>query len=194
MKTDIDPIKIFSDLYQQVNNPENPESSAVTLATATPDGRPSARVVLLKGFDDRGFVFYTNLESRKSQEIKANPFGALCFYWPILHYQVRIDGKFEQVSAEEADAYFATRPRGSQIGAWASHQSAELKNREALELRFAEFEKKFAGKAVPRPQFWSGFRLSPNRIEFWKGRENRLHERTFYVKNNEVWTMTYLYP
>lgn len=194
MKSDIDPIQIFSNLYQQLNNPDLPESSAVTLATATPDGRPSARVVLLKGFDERGFVFYTNLDSRKAREIKANPFGALCFYWQPLHYQVRIEGRFEQVTNEEADAYFATRPRGSQIGAWASHQSAPLKSREELESRFAEFEKKIANKTVPRPPFWSGFRLSPKRIEFWKGRENRLHERTLYVKDNEVWTATYLYP
>ncbi len=194
MKSETDPIQLFTNLYDQVNNPDIPESAAVTLATATRDGRPSARVVLLKGFDERGFTFYTNLESRKAREILANPNGALCFYWPAIAYQVRVEGNLEQVTDEEADAYFATRPRGSQIGAWASHQSAILKSREELEARFTGYEKKFASKQVPRPPFWSGFRLVANRIEFWKGQENRLHERTLYVKENEIWTVTYLYP
>jgi pyridoxamine 5'-phosphate oxidase len=194
MKSETDPIQLFARLYAQVANPNLPESTAVTLATATSEGRPSARVVLLKGFDERGFVFYTNLESRKAREIQANPYGSLCFYWPAIAYQVRVEGKITQVSNEEADAYFATRPRGSQIGAWASRQSAELTSRDELEARFLELEKQYAGKIVPRPPFWSGFRLAPNHIEFWKGRENRLHERTLFVKKNNTWRVTYLYP
>ncbi len=194
MKSETAPIELFASLYQKIVDPNIPESAAATLATATPDGKPSARVVLLKGFDERGFVFYTNLESRKAKEIKTNPYGALCFYWQPIHYQVRIEGKLSQVADEEADAYFATRPRGSQIGAWASQQSAALTSREELETRFLELEKQYAGKIVPRPPFWSGFRLAPSHIEFWKGRENRLHERTLFVKENNTWRVTYLYP
>ncbi|HEX9654771.1 MAG TPA: pyridoxamine 5'-phosphate oxidase [bacterium] len=194
MKSATDPIQLFASLYRQVYTSDIPESAAVTLATSTGDGRPSARVVLLKGFDEHGFVFYTNLESRKAQEIKANSNGALCFYWPAISYQVRIEGEMQQVSDQEADAYFATRPRGSQIGAWASRQSAPLKSREELQTRFSEFEKRFVGQTVPRPVFWSGFRLMPNRIEFWQGRENRLHERTLYVRRGNNWTATLLFP
>lgn len=194
MKSEPDPIQLFASLYQKIVDPNIPESAAATLATATPDGKASARVVLLKEFDENGFVFYTNLESRKAREIQANPYGSLCFYWPAIACQVRVEGAITQVSDEEADAYFATRPRGSQIGAWASQQSAPLKSREELEWRFAEYEKKFAGQPVPRPLFWSGFRLQPQRIEFWKGRENRLHERTLYTREPDRWVATFLYP
>lgn len=181
-------------MYQKVANPDLPETTAVTLATATRDGHPSARVVLLKGFDEHGFVFYTNLGSRKAEELKANPLAALCFYWPSIHHQVRIEGRVEQVSDQDADAYFATRPRGSQIGAWASFQSSTLENRRELEARFQEYEKKFAGQEVARPPFWSGFRLLPELIEFWKGRENRLHERTLYIRQKNGWKVSLLYP
>jgi pyridoxamine 5'-phosphate oxidase len=194
MTAQTDPIQLFDSLYKQVFDPALPESAAAVLATATRDGRPSARVILLKGFDERGFTFYTNLESRKSREIKTNPHGALCFYWPAISYQVRVEGDIALVSSEEADAYFASRPRGSQVGAWASQQSAPLLSRPELEARFAEYENKFANETVPRPHFWSGFRLAPVNMEFWKGRENRLHERILYSRKNDSWTAALLFP
>lgn len=189
-----DPFKLFSELYTEIQKSDLEEPSAVTLATATPDGKPSARVVLLKEFDERGFVFYTNLTSRKGRELRSNPYAALCFYWEPVHHQVRVQGTVTQVAESEADAYFATRPRGSQIGAWASKQSSELEDQEALMQRFKEYEKKFSGKEVPRPDFWSGFRLTPTRMEFWKRQENRLHERTEFVRTGDGWSVTYLYP
>jgi pyridoxamine 5'-phosphate oxidase len=189
-----DPIARFAKIFEQAKKVVAPEPAAVTLATAGADGKPSARVVLLKGFDERGFVFYTNLESKKGKELKANPFAALCFYFPPLYQQVRVEGRVEQVSDTEAGAYFATRPRGSQIGAWASKQSAPLVSRERLEADFKAVEEKFAGREVPRPLFWSGFRLIPERIEFWESRENRLHDRTVYSRKNGNWKIEKLYP
>lgn len=189
-----DPFELFAELYDRVQKSDLEEPSAVTLATATPDGRPSVRVVLLKEFDERGFVFYTNLTSRKARELRSNPHAALCFYWEPVHHQVRVQGTVSQVADSEADAYFATRPRGSQIGAWASKQSSELPDRDVLAQRFKEYEKKFVGGEVPRPEFWSGFRLAPTRMEFWQRRENRLHERTEFVRQGEGWSVTYLYP
>jgi pyridoxamine 5'-phosphate oxidase len=164
------------------------------LATASPEGKPSARVVLLKGFDVRGFAFYTNLQSRKSTELQANPNAALCFYWPPLSKQVRIEGSVHKISDQEADAYFASRPRGAQIGAWASRQSAELAQRRELEARVKAFEEKFSGIEVPRPTFWSGFRLIPERIEFWQSREDRLHDRVVFVRDDGKWVKRSLYP
>jgi pyridoxamine 5'-phosphate oxidase len=166
------------------------------LATATPDGRPSARMVLLKGVDARGFVFYTNLESRKGAELSANPYAALCFHWKTLTRSVRIEGRVEPVSAEEADAYFASRPRGSRIGAWASKQSRPLESRLALEKRVAEFGLKFAVGEIPRPPFWSGFRLVPVRIEFWRDMPFRLHERLLFSREgpDAPWRTEMLYP
>jgi pyridoxamine 5'-phosphate oxidase len=181
-------------MFEQAKKAIFPEPSAVVLATADAEGRPSARVVLLKGFDEHGFVFYTNLQSRKGNELQANPHAALCFYWSPLYQQVRVEGRIEIVSDAEADAYFATRPRGSQIGAWASKQSASLKSRDQLEADFQAVEKKFAGREVPRPPFWSGFRLIPERIEFWESRENRLHDRTVYTRENDEWILEKLYP
>ncbi|NIR50133.1 pyridoxamine 5'-phosphate oxidase [candidate division KSB1 bacterium] len=195
MKKKSDPVALFAELYEKIlQSGALEEPSAMTLATATPDGKPSARVVLLKGYDEHGFVFYTNLESRKAAELKINPQAALCFYWEPIHYQVRIEGSVLQVPEEEADAYFATRPRGSQIGAWASSQSSQLKDRTELETRFRETEQKFEGETIPRPGFWSGFRLAPQRFEFWERRENRLHERFLYVRKNARWEMSLLYP
>ncbi|MFQ5706098.1 MAG: pyridoxamine 5'-phosphate oxidase [bacterium] len=194
METEANPIQLFKQLYEQVFQADVPESSAMTLATATPGGRPSARVVLLKGFDDRGFVFYTNLASRKAVDLQANPVAALCFYWEQIHYQVRVEGWVEQVTDAEADAYFATRPRGSQIGAWASKQSARLEKREALEAQMQKYTKRFEGKEVPRPTFWSGYRLVPEQIEFWERKENRLHARTLFVRQNETWKVCLLNP
>jgi pyridoxamine 5'-phosphate oxidase len=166
----------------------------MTLATATPDGKPSVRVVLLKGYDASGFVFYTNLESRKSRELLANPFAALCFYWEMLSYQVRIEGKTRPVPEEEADTYFQSRPRGSQIGAWASKQSRHLGTRTELNSAVSTIEARFSGRDIPRPEFWGGFKLIPDRYEFWKRGSDRLHERTLYrrIKNN--WDVSLLYP
>ena len=171
-----------------------PEPNAMTLGTIEAGGQPSVRVVLLKGFDERGFVFYTNYEGRKGRELLAHPKAALCFYWQSLGVQVRIEGTVTKVADEEADAYFASRERGSQIGAWASRQSRPLESPTALVDRVAEYEKKFAGRDVPRPDFWSGFRVSPERIEFWKNRANRLHERHLYTRDGKGWKIETLYP
>jgi len=189
-----DPIRRFAEIFAQVQRVVLPESTAMVLATASAEGRPSARVVLLKGFDESGFVFYTNLESRKGRELAMNPFAALCFHWPPLEQQVRIEGRIAQVPDTEADAYFASRPRGAQIGAWASRQSRVLATREELEARVKAVEEKFAGAEVPRPPFWSGFRVIPERIEFWQSRISRLHDRTVYVRQNDAWVMEKLYP
>src|SRR5262249_32650350 len=153
------------------------EPNAMTLATATPDGCPSARMVLLKGFDHRGFVWYTNYESRKGGELAANPYAALVLFWVDLSRQIRIEGPVTLLAPEESDAYFQSRPRGSQTGAAASHQSQVLPSREPLERRAAELEAEFAGRPVPRPPDWGGYRLAPSVIEFWQGRPDRLHDR-----------------
>jgi len=189
-----DPIRRFAEIFAQVQKTVLPEPTAMVLATVGAEGRPSARVVLLKGFDENGFVFYTNLESRKGRELAANPLAALCFHWPPLEQQVRIEGRIEKVSDAEAEAYFASRPRGAQIGAWASRQSRVLATREELEARVKAVEEKFAGAKVPRPPFWSGFRVIPERIEFWQSRASRLHDRTVYVRQNGAWVIEKLYP
>jgi pyridoxamine 5'-phosphate oxidase len=189
-----DPIQLFSEWFEEAKKTTLPEPTAMLLATVSPDGKPSARVVLLKSFDEQGFVFYTNLQSRKAAELQSNSNAALCFYWPPLARQVRIEGRVQKVSDEEADAYFASRPRGAQIGAWASRQSAELGDREELQARVKEFEEKFAGKDVPRPQFWSGFRVVPERIEFWQSRQDRLHDRVVFVRKDDEWVKRLLYP
>jgi len=190
----LDPIARFAKIFSQVQKVVTPEPAATVLATVDAESKPSARVVLLKGFDENGFVFYTNLESRKARDLTATPFAALCFYWPQLYQQVRVEGRVEPVSGAEADAYFATRPRGAQIGAWASKQSRTLTSREELETRTKAVEEKFAGREVPRPPFWSGFRVIPERIEFWESRENRLHDRVVYLKENGEWRTERLYP
>ena len=169
-------------------------AEAMTLATVAEDGTPSARLVLLKGFDARGFVFYTNLESRKSAELKGNSRAALCFFWKSLRRQVRIEGAALSVAAAEADAYFASRPRDSQIGAWASDQSRPLDSRETLERRVDRFARRFAEAAVPRPPYWSGFRIVPQRIEFWQERPFRLHDRWLFVRDGEAWQRQRLFP
>lgn len=166
----------------------------MTLATVDSKGQPSARIVLLKAFDERGFVFYTNLDSRKSREMKQNSKAALCFYWMPLERQVRIEGKVEPVSAAEADAYFATRPRESRIGAWSSKQSSPLDSRDTLVRAVAETTKKFEGQDVPRPEFWSGWRVIPETIEFWQQGESRLHDREVYTRTGGGWTVNRLYP
>jgi pyridoxamine 5'-phosphate oxidase len=166
----------------------------MTLATTTPEGRPSARAVLLKGLDERGFVFYTNLESRKSKELFASPHAALCFLWKSLNRQVRVEGRVELVGDEEADAYFASRPRDSQIGAWASDQSQPLASRAELERRVEEFSRRFGEAQVPRPPSWSGFRVVPQRIEFWQERPFRLHDRLLFIREGKEWRRELLFP
>lgn len=172
-----------------------PLAETMTLATASRDGRPSLRAVLLRGIDDRGFVFYTNLDSRKSLELADNPLAALCFHWKSLARQVRVEGNVTPVSGAEADAYFASRARESQIGAWASEQSRPLAGGAELAERFAQFTRKYAeAPSVPRPGYWSGFRVSPLRVEFWQERPHRLHDRVVFVRDGEGWRKGRLFP
>jgi len=166
----------------------------MSLATVSAEGKPSGRIVLLRGVDDRGFVFYTNYNSRKSKELEATPHAALTFFWLGLERQVRIEGQVSRVSPEESDAYFQTRPRGSQIGALASPQSEFLKSREALEENVSKVTASFEGKEIPRPSHWGGYRIQPHRIEFWDNRSNRLHDRIVYIANNNGWTVERLAP
>jgi pyridoxamine 5'-phosphate oxidase len=191
-----DPISRFEAWMEDARAAEPNDPNAVCLATATADGRPSARMVLLKGVDARGFVFYTNLESRKGGELAANPHAALCFHWKTLTRSVRVEGRVEPVSEAEADAYYASRARGSRIGAWASKQSRPLESRFALEKRVAEFGLKYAVGDIPRPAFWSGFRVIPARIEFWRDMPFRLHERLVFLRDGEgqAWRTEMLYP
>lgn len=192
-----DPISRFHSLLEEARRTGLPEPTAMALATADASGRPSVRMVLLKDADPRGFVFFTNLESRKAGELAENPFAALCFYWQPLEVQVRVEGAVTPVDEEEADAYFASRPRGSQIGAWASLQSHPLPDRRELEERVREVQARFADAPVSRPPFWSGFRVAPERIEFWHGRPSRLHEREVFHADPAVaggWRVERLYP
>ncbi|HEX6575526.1 MAG TPA: pyridoxamine 5'-phosphate oxidase [Gemmatimonadaceae bacterium] len=191
------PLSRFNRLYaqaQQIDRSILPDPNAMSLATVGMSGAPSVRIVLMKDVDERGFVFYTNLEGRKGRELRTHPVAAICFHWAVLEVQVRAEGPVSLVSNEEADAYFATRPRVSQIGAWASIQSQPIETADDLARRVAEFEKKFEGVDVTRPPNWSGFRLRPERIEFWKARPGRLHERHLYLRSGESWTMETLYP
>jgi pyridoxamine 5'-phosphate oxidase len=187
-----DPIAIFSDLFEQASR-DRVEPNAMVLSTVDPDGRPSARYVLLKGIDDRGFVFYTNLGSRKARALDANPYAALTFYWPP-DKQVRVEGDVERVSDADADAYFATRPRASQIGAWASIQSAPLASPASLETRIEEVRARFDGATVARPPFWGGFRVVARSIEFWTRDPARLHERVHFERRSGGWERSILFP
>ncbi len=184
----------FHELFAKAQALDIPEPSAMSLATADAEGRPSVRTVLLKSVDRRGFVFYTNMQSRKGQQLHANPHAALCFFWQPLMEQVLVEGRVQPVSDSEADDYWATRERMSQLGAWASQQSQALPERADLEKRFTEYEQRFAGKLVPRPPHWSGFRLQPELIEFWQSRPGRLHERERYFKEHGRWQRQLLYP
>jgi pyridoxamine 5'-phosphate oxidase len=191
-----DPIARFQRAFDRAtaSAPSPLDPTAMSLATAGAAGRPSVRIVLLHGLDARGFVFYTNYEGRKAAELEANPFGALCFYWPWLDEQIRVEGRVTRISHEESDAYFASRPRGKQIGAWASIQSQPLASRATLLDRCAEIEARFAGQTVPRPPFWGGYRIAPDQIEFWHAGEFRLHNRELYVRDGDEWRVERLYP
>lgn len=184
----------FGELYQRARESGLTEPSAVTLATATPDGRPSARTVLLKDWDEEGFVFYTNCDSRKGRELAANAHVALLFFWQTVFEQVQVEGVASPVSDAEADEYWSTRPRESQLGAWASRQSEPLESRALLLERVGDCDRRFDGAPVPRPPYWSGYRVVPGRIEFWKPGEHRLNERTQYVRAGDHWTVGLLNP
>lgn len=189
-----DPFELFSRWYEDARAHERHELTAMTLATADVKGRPAARIVLLKHFDADGFVFYTNLGSRKSADLAANPQAAVLFWFPVLQRQIRIEGKATRVADAEADAYFAGRPRGSQLGAWASLQSTPLDSRATMEQRLASFEKEFADREVPRPPYWGGWRLRPDHYEFWHEREARLHDRVLYALDHDGWRHARQYP
>ena len=191
---DSDPIVQFHRWFEKVIDADLHEPNAMILATATEDGRPSARTVLLKGYDERGFVFYTNYEGRKAGELETNPMCALLFYWSELERQVRIEGRAGRLSGEESDAYFLSRPRGSRLGAWASQQSRPVKDRGVLEERVRALEVEYEGREIPRPPFWGGYRVEPEVMEFWQGRESRLHDRLVYRRTGGEWRIERLQP
>jgi pyridoxamine 5'-phosphate oxidase len=189
-----DPIELFGAWFTAAKGSGIVLPESMALATATSDGRPSARMVLLKGYDQRGFVFFGNYESRKAQELAENAHAALVMHWAVLQRQIRIEGPVTRLPTEESEAYFKTRPRGARIGAWASAQSSELESRGVLEARVKEYEEKFKDGDVPLPPFWGGYRLAPERIEFWQGRINRLHDRMMFEKQGDGWVSKRLYP
>ena len=189
-----DPIIQFDRWFDEVLRAGQPDPDAMTLSTATAEGVVSARVVLLRDFDHRGFVFFTNYQSRKGRELAVHPRAALTFFWFSHNRQVRIEGTVEQVSIKESEEYFQTRPRGSQLGAWASPQSDEIADRNTLDQSMSEVEQRFKNMPVPCPPFWGGYRVKPERIEFWQGRENRLHDRILYTLHQRVWKISRLAP
>jgi len=193
-----EPFQRFAELFARATGELSrecfPDPNTMSLATVAADGRPSNRIVLLKAFDERGFVFYTNYEGRKGRELLANPYCALCFHWPPMEIQIRIEGRAEPTSDAEADAYFASRARASQLGAWASDQSRPMTQPGDLERRVAEVAARFEGSSVPRPPHWSGFRVVPDRMEFWRNRASRLHDRNVYEREGDGWRVTALYP
>ena len=191
---DPDATRQFAAWFGQALSAQVPEPNAMTLATVGADGRPSARVVLLKAFDAAGFTFHTNYDSRKGRELAARPYAALVFFWPELERQVRVEGAVERLSDEESDAYFRGRPHGSQLGAWASRQSEPVADRATLERRLDELTRKYEGTDVPRPPFWGGLRLRPDVIEFWQGRPNRMHDRLRYRRTPQGWRVERLSP
>lgn len=189
------PFEQFTIWYNQAIAAKLPEANGMTLATATSDGKPSARIVLLKAYNEQGFVFYTNYQSQKGQQLAANPWGAIVFWWSQLERQVRIEGKIEKVSAQESDEYFQTRPQESQLGAWVSEQSQIIESREILDQRLQQLKKDYEHKTIPRPPDWGGFRLIPVSIEFWQGRPSRLHDRLLYQRNEDNnWVIQRLSP
>jgi pyridoxamine 5'-phosphate oxidase len=185
---------LFREWFDEASKKEINNPNAMSLATASSSGIPSVRIVLLKEYDERGFVFYTNLTSRKGVELEENPNASLCFHWKSMDRQIRIEGHVEKVSDDQADAYFASRPRSSRIGAWASKQSQQMEGRFEFEGRIAKYTAKFGIGDVPRPEFWSGLRLVPNRIEFWNEYAFRLHDRNVYVNDGAEWRLDKLYP
>ncbi len=191
---DRDPIAQFKSWFGQAKKTGLPLFESFTLATVGEDGRPDARMLLLKGVDQRGFVFYTNYESRKAGEIEKTPYATIVFHWNELFRQVRIEGRLERVTTQESEAYFHSRLRGSQVGAWASRQSSVIADREELEKKVRECEAKFRGQQVPLPPFWGGYRLLPERIEFWQGRPSRLHDRLCFRREDSGWKMVRLSP
>jgi pyridoxamine 5'-phosphate oxidase len=192
---DPDPIRQFRVWFDQALLSEAAEVNAMALATATPDGRPSVRIVLLRGIDDRGFAFFTNYESRKARELESNPFASMVFFWHELERQVRIEGRVERVAAEDSDRYFQGRPVGSRLGAWTSPQSQVISGRDELEAQFRELEKRYQDGLIPRPPNWGGYRLLPDAIEFWQGRPNRLHDRLRYTRQPQGgWLVERLAP
>jgi len=190
----MNPIELFADWLQAAEESGILLPESVTLATSTEDGRPSARMVLLKDVDEHGFVFYTNYGSRKAIELDANPHAALCFHWAVLQRQVRVEGTVKRIPEEESAAYFASRPKDTRLGAWASKQSQLLSERGELETRLREASEKFPGDDVPLPPFWGGYRLRPERIEFWQGRSDRLHDRLVFTQGEDGWNTARLYP
>lgn len=189
-----DPHALFDAWFAEAKASEPNDPDAMALATADVEGRPSVRMVLLKQHDERGFAFYSNSESRKGREIAANPRAALVFHWKTLRRQVRVEGRIEPTTTEEADRYFATRSKDSRLGAWASDQSRPLESRAAFEARYAKLVEDYADKDVARPPYWWGYRVIPDRIEFWTDRPHRLHERRLFVREGEGWTESLLYP
>lgn len=189
-----DPFSLFDNWYAEARTTEINDSNAMTVATADASGQPSARMVLLKGHGPDGFIFYTNQQSRKAGDIGENPKAAILFHWKSLRRQIRIEGSLSSVPDEAADAYFATRGRDSQLGAWASDQSRPLDSRATFEARFAEMTERFAGQDVPRPPHWSGYRLAPVHFEFWQDQAHRLHERRIFTRSGDTWTEGLLYP
>lgn len=189
------PFEQFKIWFDQALAAQLPEPNAMTIATATTDGKPYARIVLLKDYDERGFVFYTNYESHKGQQLVQNPWGAIAFWWAQLERQVRIEGYVEKVSEVESDEYFQSRPKGSQLGAWASSQSQVIDSREVLERRLEQLKEEYENKEVPRPPHWGGFRVIPDEIEFWQGRPSRLHDRLLYRRSEDgSWKIQRLAP
>lgn len=189
-----DPIAFFSKWFKEAESARITEINAMTLATADAQNRPHARIVLLKGLDDRGFVFFTNYDSAKGQHIAENPNVSLLFFWKELERQVRIDGRIEKVPAEESDIYFHSRPEGSRLGAWASPQSREIPHRNILELNYAKYEAEFSGISIPRPEHWGGYIVIPERIEFWQGRSSRMHDRILFKRDGAAWNRSRLAP
>ena len=189
-----DPMDVFADWFQAAVDENLLDANAMTLATVNAASRPAARIVLIKGFDERGFIFYTNYESSKARDIAANPHVHLCFYWNDFERQVRIDGKAEKLPREESEEYFKTRPRESQIGAWASKQSAEVESRDILQETYQKFEEQFEGQEVPLPDNWGGYVVRPHAIEFWQGRPSRMHDRILYEHKSGNWVTKRLAP
>ena len=189
-----DPFIQFDKWWHEATNSHIDEVNAMTLATATKEGKPSARIVLLKGYDKDGFIFFTNYNSAKGKEIAENPFATLVLFWKELERQIRIDGTIEKIAATDSDAYFHSRPAGSRIGAWASPQSSVIENRKVIENNFLKYEEQFGTSNIPRPEHWGGYIVKPVSIEFWQGRSSRLHDRIHYKKENDNWKIERLAP